>query len=106
MTDYKQLEQKVAEMQLEIERLKKEEKENPLPDGFCRESAINVLKGLDSQNDCQYGNNLDEAFAWISTSQGWDYWNERYNRMCLFTDKDYIQIQKWIIMSFQQEHNK
>ena len=106
MTDYKQLEQKVAELQKEIERLKKEEKENSLPCLFNQEYSINVLKAVDSQNVNDFRKALFDAFQWISTSQGWDYWNVRYYNINRFDDKDYAQIQKWIIMSFQQETGK
>ena len=113
MTDYKQLELKVAEMQKEIERLKKEEKENSLPDNFNRQHAINMLKAVDSYDACTFyttlynestfRKSLYRVFLWTSTSQGWEYWNRRYHDVNLFTDEDYAQIQKWIILSFQQE---
>ena len=108
MNKYQELELKVAEMQKEIERLKKEEKKNDdvLPDGFTWRWAIRLLKAVDNQKTREYQASLCSSFTWNDTSQGIDYWDLRRKDMNLFSDKDYIQVQKWLILYFQQELNK
>ena len=103
MTKYQELEQKVAEMQQEIERLKKEEKLNSLPNRFVLSHAINLLKAYDEKDTEKFKDYLSVAFDWRSTSQRTAYWVDRQNYMTLFTVHDYVQVQKWIILSYQQE---
>ena len=96
MKKYQELEQKIKELQAEVDRLKKEEQ---LPGGFYRDRVLAFL------ND-PYGETLDCAFDWNDTPQGYDYWNDIDD-----TDEYYgiskdaiIQLQKWVILSYQQQH--
>jgi hypothetical protein len=101
MKKYEKLELQVKEIQKEIERLKQEEKE--LPIGFNRYKAIEFLETF--KQGC-----LEYCFSWSNTPQGLDYWKRIQNNL---KDPTYkvpqeaiIQIQKWIIISFQQEQTK
>ena len=98
MKKYEQREQQIADLQKEVDRLKKEEEENKLPKSFARERAIAYLKNGDSED-------LRTAFEWHYSPQGSMYWYKVYRRFEDLTDQDIIQIQKWIILSFQQESN-
>jgi hypothetical protein len=102
MKKYQELETKVKELQAEIERLKQEEKEDKLPNGFNRVNALEFLKTYSSYN-------LHKAFSWDDTPQGYEYWkniynslsnNPNYNPKYVAPDKAIIQIQKWVILSF------
>ena len=108
MKKYQELENKVKENQAEIDRLKKEidrlkkeeEKENELPKHkrFNPDNALEFLKTFSPHN-------LDNAFAWIYTPQGFRYWSDIYQNLednsdYVVPDKAIIQIQKWVILSF------
>ena len=101
-TRYQELENQVKELQKEIDRLKKEEQESKLPAAFRRESAINFLNEP-NWSDC------DDMFIWASTPQGEDYWLEIFDY--LGVDSGYkvpeeaiIQLQKWVIQSYQEQY--
>jgi hypothetical protein len=99
MKKYQELERQVEEIQKEIERLKKEE-ENGLPDKFNRAMAIKFLKNW----DIGY---LNVAFEWKGTPQGDTYWGEVYNQLVdsgNLDDQNIIQIQEWIIQSYQKQY--
>jgi len=104
MKKYQDLENKVKELQAEIERLKKEEKEekeDKLPRDFNRDYALKFLKN----NSCY---DLQEAFSWGSTPQGYDYWYNIYKPLTykskyVVPDEAIIQIQKWVILSYQND---
>jgi hypothetical protein len=98
MKKYQDLENKVKELQTEIERLKQEEKEDKLPEGFDRDYALNFLKNYSSFN-------LQMSFVWSKTPPGADYWRNIYkslkdNPKYVVPDEVIIQIQKWVILSF------
>jgi hypothetical protein len=95
------LENKVKELQAEIERLKQEEKEDKLPGDFNRDYALKFLKTY-SHSD------LQDAFSWGSTPQGYDYWYNIYKPLTykskyVVSDRVIIQIQKWVILSYQND---
>jgi hypothetical protein len=98
MTKYEQLEQQIKELQNEVDRLKKEEEEekkNKLPKNFNRKAALHCIK-------TQYRHHL--AFLdWRSTPQGLDYWSDIYHNRAPFTNAAIMQLQEWVIMSYQQE---
>ena len=100
MKKYQELENKIKEIQAEVDRLKKEEEEeNKLPRGFNRNYAIWFL-------NCFHPSHLQKAFAWHSTPQGHDYWFDIYKNLNIdpeyvVPDKAIIQIQKWVILSYQ-----
>jgi hypothetical protein len=102
MKKYQDLENKVKELQEEIERLKKEEEqEDKLPEGFDRNYALKFLKNY-SRFDLQL------AFVWLETPPSRDYWNALYiclkdNPRYIVPDEVIIQIQKWVILSFQND---
>jgi sugar-specific transcriptional regulator TrmB len=97
MTKYQELEEKIKEMQAEVDRLKQEEKDNQLPIRFVYESAKKVLSG---DKDA-----VDDMCIWDSTPQGQDHWEAIYEERKDLTDKDIIQIQKWCIL-YLEEKNK
>ena len=100
MKKYQELENKVKEIQAEIDRLKKEEEEeNKLPRDFDRNYVLEFLKYF-------HPSHLQKAFAWIHTPQGFTYWSNIYGNLKIddeyvVPDKAIIQIQKWVILSFQ-----
>ena len=100
MKKYQELENKVKELQEEIERLKKEEeKEDKLPKAFERKYALEFLKTYSDYS-------LNEAFHWDTTPQGGSYWANicidlRHKSKYVVPDKAIIQIQKWVILSYQ-----
>lgn len=102
MKKYQELENKIKELQAEVERLKNEEKTNELPEKFDRNQVIKFL-----QEPCL--SNLITAFNWATTPQGDDYWNEiavtaQRNKKYKVPDEAIIQLQKWVIQSFQKEY--
>jgi hypothetical protein len=101
MKKYEKLELQVKEIQKEIERLKQEEKQNTLPRNFNRNQAIEFLDNFNPDN-------LIHSFSWASTPQDYDYWyiicgNLRKYKGHKVSQEAIIQIQKWIILSYQQE---
>ena len=101
MKKYQELESKIEELQQEVDRLKKEEKQNELPDGFDRRFCIRFLENFDC---CD----LSGSFVWKDTPQGYDYWNKMHDK--IYCEPDYevpqeaiIYIQSLIIKSYQQE---
>ena len=100
-TRYQELENQVKEIQKEIDRLKKEEQESKLPEDFNRGRVINFLKNQNSHD-------LHCAFRWSSTPQGDGYWYYIYN--CLghslykVPEKAIIQLQNWVIKSYQEQY--
>jgi len=108
MKKYQELETKVKELQEEIERLKKEEEEekgNKLPEGFDRMYALKFLETYSCLD-------LQRSFLWKSTIQGHDYWHNIYHssgrnsKYVVVSDKAIIQIQKWVILSFQGDQQQ
>lgn len=101
MTKYEELENKIKELQVEVERLKNEEK-NPLPAGFDRQKVLNILNGKESMPS------LYSAFEFNTTKQGYKYWANlaecRYQDY--LGDQDIIQLQEWVILSYQKEFGK
>jgi hypothetical protein len=101
MKKYQDLENKVKELQAEIERLKQEEKEDKLPADFNRDYALKFLK---TYSHCD----LHGAFHWGDTPQRYDYWKNIYNSLennpkYVVSDEIIIQIQKWVILSYQND---
>jgi len=92
---YQQLENQIQELQAEVERLKQEETNNKLPRNF----AIDVVKKILDDGDTNY---LDDAFDWVDTKQGYDYWEDIYNEIEPLRKKDIIQLQKWVIIYLEQ----
>jgi hypothetical protein len=58
-----------------------------------------AFKSLDNPNY------LDLAFLWDDTPQGAKYWAERCNDRVPMSDKDILQIQKWIINYYRHHQN-
>jgi hypothetical protein len=104
MKKYQELENKIKEIQAEVDRLKKEEKENELPRDFDRNYALRFLKSFSPLD-------LHDALAWIHTPQGFTYWCNIYKNLknddeYVVPDKAIIQIQKWVILSYQDTESK
>jgi hypothetical protein len=102
MKKYQELENKIVELQQEVDRLKKEEKQNKLPEGFDRDICIKFLEEF-SCSDLFY------SFVWRDTPQGRDYWDKIHDNI-YFKSYFYkvpqdaiIYIQDLIIKSYQQE---
>lgn len=112
-TNYQQLEQKIQELQdehqrkvnelqAEVDRLKAQENEDKLPEDFRRDAILKFLTGLDDNDLCC-------GLSWESTPQGCDYWHKIANSLYILKssykvpDEAIIQLQKWVIMSYQQE---
>lgn len=104
MKKYEKLEQQIKEIQEEIDRLKKEEKEMKLPDKFCRNYAISFLENLNYRDLCN-------MFDWESSPEGsdYDYWEALYDNLASNPQYDVpqdtiLQIQGWVIESYKQEY--
>ena len=103
MKKYQELEQKIKELQAEVDRLKAQEKENKLPENFGRDV---ILKFLSDPNT----NGLYCGFSWKSTPQGIHYWHKISDSLCILKssykvpDEAIIQLQKWVILSYQQQY--
>lgn len=102
MKKYQELENKIKELQEEVQRLKQEEKENQLPENFDRNMTIMFLENP------SFGA-LDKAFLWYTAPQGELYWSDIADQ--LVCNKEYkvpneaiIQLQKWMIQSFLEEY--
>jgi hypothetical protein len=102
MSTYQQLEQKIQELQAEVDRLKAQEKKDKLPENFDRQDVFDFL------NDPEHYS-LESAFDWDNTPQGCAYWNdiecdsgEKENYKV--PDEAIIQLQKWVILSYQQQY--
>jgi|LakMenEpi03Aug12_release.lakeMendotaPanAssembly.Ray.scaffolds.fasta_scaffold00953_94 hypothetical protein len=100
MKKYEQLEACITDLQKEVERLKGEEKSEManFPTGLDREEAIKVLNGNVSS--------LIYAFPWFKTPQGVDYWRKIYEGKEPLTNEDILQLQQWVIFSYQREIDK
>ncbi len=48
---------------------------------------------------------LDEAFCWVSTPQGHDYWNDRHNGRVELSDADKVLLQSWVDAADYYEKN-
>ena len=102
-TRFQDLEQQIQTLQEEIDRLKKEEQETKLPKDFNRELVIKFLNTLNS-------NYLEKAFFWWDTPQGINYWDRIYYlslsdlRSYTVPEEAIIQLQKWVIQSYQQQY--
>ena len=92
---YQQLENQIEELQKEVKRLKKEEAGNKLPKNF----AIDVVKKVIDDGDVDY---LDDAFDWVDTKQGYEYWGDIFDDVEPLRKKDIIQLQKWVIIYLEQ----
>jgi hypothetical protein len=101
MKKYEELEIQIKELQEEVNRLKREEKENKLPDCFNRKSVLSILN--DPERNVYL---LESAFEWKDTPQGDSYWIEIYDGNEYLTSGDIIQLQQWVILSYQQEFGK
>lgn len=98
MKKYQELERRIAELQQEVEKLKVQEGEE-LPVNFKREVVLDILYDPMQNYGC-----LDTAFDWQTTPQGGHYWCGMWNRSRFFSDKDIIQLQKWVIISYQKQY--
>ena len=101
MKKYQELENKIAELQKEVERLEREEKGNGPPDGFNVSAALDFLEKPDVDN-------LDQAFTWDSTPQRHEYWVDiRDNLECSRSYKvpleAIVYVQKCVIRYYQQQ---
>ncbi len=103
MSTYQQLEQKIQELQAEVDRLKAQEKEDKLPENFKRYFILRFLTNPNVPD-------LSGGFIWRDTPQGYDYWNKIYYSLSLnksqykVPDEAIIQLQKWVILSYQQQY--
>ena len=99
MKKYEQLENQIQELQNEVKRLKKEEADNKLPGGF----NIDYVKKVIDDGELEY---LEYAFLWRDTPQGYKYWYNIANVKEPLTDKDIIQLQRWIITAQENKLNQ
>lgn len=98
---YEELENRVKEIQEEINRLKREERDE-LPRLFERDAAIEFLERFDPGM-------LDAAFIWESTPQGDQYWRDLSEHVKVGGKpplEAVAHIQKWVIQSFVAEYGK
>jgi hypothetical protein len=98
MKKYEQLENQIQELQKEVQRLKREERLNKLPDGFSIDNAKKVTEG--NTNALKY------AFKWTSTPQGDEYWRNIIMGTKRPSNSDIIQIQRWIIIAQENKLNQ
>jgi conjugal transfer/entry exclusion protein len=100
MKKYEQLENQIQELQKEVQRLKREERLNKLPDGFCIDNAKKVIGGNT--------NALRHAFLWKDTPQGDEYWRNIFteSKKLSLSKSDIIQIQRWIIIAQENKLNQ
>lgn len=99
MKKYQELEAKIAELQQEVERLKKEEK-NSLPENFKRSIVLEIV-----DSPLTRYNLLEHAFNWSSSHQRrHNYWSAINDGSQFMTKDDIIQLQKWVIISYQQQY--
>ena len=91
MKKYEQLEIQIEELQKEVQRLKREERLNKLPDAFVIDSAKKVTEGSTTA--------LMYAFKWTSTPQKDGYWRSIMVGTQKLNKSDIIQIQRWIIIA-------
>ncbi len=101
MKKYQELENKIAELQKEVDRLKEEEKQHKLPKDFDRDACIKFLEEFIYWD-------LNQSFYWRDTPQGVDYWHKIY--VNLYESDSYevpqdaiIYIQGLVIKSYQQQ---
>lgn len=89
----------VKKLQEQVELLKKEEQASKLPMDFNRERVISYLNNPNRSD-------LQRAFSdWRSTPQGYDYWYSIYHlNSHKVPEKAIIQLQKWVIQSYQQQY--
>jgi conjugal transfer/entry exclusion protein len=98
MKKYEQLENQIQELQKEVQRLKREERLNKLPDSFFIDRAKKVIGGDTSE--------LIYAFRWTDTPQGDEYWRNIFTESKKLSKSDIIQIQRWIITAQENQLNK
>ena len=86
------LKRQVQELQAELEKL---ENEHKVPEGFGAERAYKFLNGdkTDGLDALSWGDN---------TQEGMYYWRNISTGDKDLTDKDIIQLQKWIIESYKE----
>jgi hypothetical protein len=100
--NYEPLREKLREINDLLNEMERaEDPENGLPGKFRREHALNFLKNPNEES-------LDLAFTWADTPQGEDYWIDIHERLCddppeAVPDGAIMQIQKWVIASYQAE---
>lgn len=92
---YQQLESQIQELQNEVKRLKEEESNNKLPSDF----GIAIVKKVIDDGDIDI---IEYAFNWSDTPQGFGYWHDIACAKKTLTDKDIIQLQKWVIIYLEQ----
>lgn len=100
-TKYAHLEEQVAKIQAEIERLRKEEEaEKPkLPYDFNRNHALAILDGNFTFH------NVHQMCIWHSTPHGWSYWeNIGQNHHKPLPDGAIQYLQQMVILSYRQQY--
>ena len=103
------IQQEIRDLQERLDALNKllaeEEAKATLPESFDRAAAMSFLESPDRGY-------LNQAFLWSSTPQGRDYWNDisddmGHNRIVTAHDLPYaavIAVQRWVIQSYEKEH--
>lgn len=109
MSTYQEIERQIKTLQEEHRKhiqqlqeqayyLRREEHKTALPESFNRESAINFLNNPNSDD-------LFDAFLWDTSSEGLEYW---FSISKLgphgIPEEAVIQLQKWVIESYQQQY--
>jgi len=103
------IQQEIRGLQERLDALNKllaeKEAKDKLPELFDRRAALDFLEAPDADN-------LDQAFRWISTPQGHDYWENVRN--CIedgdiegSEDLDFevvIAVQRWVIQSYKWQY--
>lgn len=87
------LKRQIQELQAELEKL---ENEHKVPEGFDAERAYKFLNGDKTDG-------LDAIYWDKNTQEGEDYWMDISVEDKDPTDKDIIQLQKWIIESYRKQ---
>ena len=99
----------IQKLQEEIDRLKKEEQETKLPKDFNRELVIKFLNTFE-HSFLRDGFNWSGNPGWYENPQDDDSWYNIYinlvnNRKTYKVPEEaIIQLQKWVIQSYQQQY--
>lgn len=113
---YKHLEDKVKELQAEIDRLKKEEKYQNLPLEFDRNAVLSFLEMYKNGGvtGAELSVKIHSSFIWQSTPQGGEYWSNIYhsflrNKYGIIKDGEIpkeaiLQLQSWVIQSYKEQY--
>ena len=103
------IQQEIRDLQERLDALNKllveKETKDKLPELFKREAALEFLKAPDADN-------IDRAFLWGGTPQGFDYWADIQD--CIkngdiegsedLDSEVVIAVQRWVIQSYKEQY--